>query len=215
MKRPRDHLARDLDRLRPSSSRRTSGDPRAEGARSTHGTNVAPSSINGRSPLVGPAPVVSRTRRVYPARPAGVGTRPPLWAWPGRPESGAGHLSGVACSTPGEAVQAGFGGQCQPALGGGVQVRLLSATKRRFRPATGAIRPEVLGVHPEPRSRRDRFLDSNAEARQELPPNARFVAPRGQVSSPPGQFRRVISSGDESTGTNGCRPPGRARLPPI
>ena len=69
MKKPRDRAVRDLDRLRPSSSHRASGNPLGEGARSTHGTNVAPSSINGRSPWLGPAPVVSRTRRVYPGSP--------------------------------------------------------------------------------------------------------------------------------------------------
>src|ERR1035437_5363753 len=52
-KKPRGHTARDLDRVSPSSSRRASGGPLVEGARSTHGTNVAPSSINGRSPLQG------------------------------------------------------------------------------------------------------------------------------------------------------------------
>src|ERR1700690_967312 len=52
-KKPRGQRARDLDRVSPSSSRRASGGPLVEGARSTHGTNVAPSSINGRSPLQG------------------------------------------------------------------------------------------------------------------------------------------------------------------
>jgi hypothetical protein len=51
MKKPRGRPARDLDRLSPSSSRRAFGDPLVEGARSAHGTNTAPSSSNGRSPL--------------------------------------------------------------------------------------------------------------------------------------------------------------------
>ncbi len=84
MKKPRGRATRDLDRLSPSSSHRSFGDPLVEGARSAHGTNTAPSSSNGRSPLRGLAPdgfedppSIPRRRVAVPPRQAIV----EMWRW--------------------------------------------------------------------------------------------------------------------------------------
>ena len=198
MKKPRDRAVRDLDRLRPSSSYRASGNPLGEGARSTHGTNVAPSSINGRSPWLGPAPVVSRTRRVYPGSPRScrAPTRPPARVGPWSRASAHRVVAVRRCHS----------------------VYPVQQIDRLSLPSPGQTSVWAR-VHPRPRSRRDGFRCGLGICGQHLVANRPFVAPSARFAPAPWPHgplvRRVRGRPEPGAGSRGVGHARRAWFPRI